>query len=69
MDPEWLGPGWYRPSDGSHWTEASVKTEWMPCENNNEFGRDFRSYETFKQHKQKLRLKGRLNKWVLRLKD
>ena len=69
MDPEWLGPGWYRPSDGGHWKEASFKTKWAPCKKNNEFGRNFRSYKIFKNHKQKLRLKSRLNKWYIRLKD
>jgi len=69
MDPEWAGAGWYRPADGSHWEEASFKTEWAPCPDGDEFGRIFRSYKIFKEYKRKLRLKKSLDKWDLRLKD
>ena len=61
MDPEWRGPGKYRPADGSSWREATGSTEWIPCEKDDDFGRWFIIYDTFKEHKQKLRLKDRLN--------
>jgi len=69
MDPEWVGAGWYRPADGSHWEKASYKTKWAPCHDGDELGCIFRSYKIFKEYKRKLRLKKSLNKWDLRLKD
>lgn len=65
MDPEWVGPGWYRPADGDHHSKASGKTEWIPCDVGDQHGRDFWSYEEFKEHKRKLRLKDRLDAYKI----
>jgi len=61
MDPEWMGPGWYRPADGNHWSDASGETGWIPSADGDKCGRTFKSYEEFKEYKQKLRLKDKLN--------
>ena len=57
-----MNPGKYRPADGDHWEEATGKTVWVPCSDDDPYGRFFRSYKEFKAHKRKLRAMDRLLK-------
>jgi hypothetical protein len=61
MDPEWCGPGWYRPGEGNSWREATGETKWIPCGANDIYGRPFKNYQIFKQTKRDLRLRDRLD--------
>ena len=62
MDRQWMGPGKYRPADGEHYEKAKGDTIWVPCAEDDQFGRLFRSYQEFKAHKRRLRAMDRLLK-------